>query len=197
MLDVDLTRLLLGKGSRPLSVSLVISAIFLPSSLLVFLTRPDIYHDYGLVGGIFFGAVIGFPVLIALSLPWFAGLNAALKAESLTERTRLAVAGEVLEKPTRPIAESVNDENPFEWPVIIIGAWFANLVLYGLCVLAFYRPIRLGATLLLTGSIALIIWLLVGIALELRLAHMEKPIKKLEGLIRLKNATSIKSPATE
>ena len=64
MIDVDLGRLFSAKGGRPLGVSVALGAIFLPSSLLLYLTRPDIYERYGLGGGIFFGAAaVGFPIL--------------------------------------------------------------------------------------------------------------------------------------
>ena len=77
MIDVDLGRLFSAKGGRPLGVSVALGAIFLPSSLLLYLTRPDIYERYGLGGGIFFGAAaVGFPILYVCTWPWYTLLQA-------------------------------------------------------------------------------------------------------------------------
>ncbi|SRR6266487_4676545 len=178
MFDFDVGRFLLTKG--PLSASVAVSAVFLPSSLLVFLTRPDLYDKYGLAGGIFFGAAIGLPMLVVCSLPWYVLLGSAAKLEHLKYRAAQAIQGKAVEQEAPPVAEAVNRPDPFEWPGLVVGGWVANLVLYGLAARAYYHPLRLGATLLLTVSILVPAWIVLIAALNAAVGHVEKGVQAVE-----------------
>ena len=176
MIDLDIARLFLAKGGRPLSVGVTLGAIFLPSSLLVYLTRPDIFHDYGIVGGIFFGAAVGFPVVYACTWPWYALLSSAVKQEKLWQRIPEALApGPGQAEPS--ITEQVTAEDPLEWPTLLTGGWLANAILYGLVALAYYRPLRLGATLVLTASIVVGAWLVLAIYVHFGLKRLEREVQ--------------------
>ncbi len=49
-------------------------------------------------------------------------------------------------------------EDPLEWPCLLTGAWTANLIIFSIATVAYYRPIRIGATFLLTAAILLSVW---------------------------------------
>ncbi|SRR6266566_3434499 len=169
MFDLDLTRLVAAKGGRPLSVATLLSAVFLPSSLLVYFTRPDLFNRFGITGAILFGAACGFPVVYACCFPWYAFYWAGQEGEK-HERRLQDVINNQLPAPEPTLAEQVSREDPFEWPILLLGGWTANVVLYILVAVAYYRPILLGSTLLLTVGIILTVWLvllsLFGIALR-------------------------------
>ncbi len=173
MFDLDLSNLFAAKGGRPHSVIVALSAIFLPSSLLVYLTRPDLFERFGVVGGIFFGAAVGLPLLSACCWPWNALLVAGVKQDELNRRITEA-QGVVQSRPEPGVIEKVTAEDPLEWPVLLAGGWTANLVLYSLVILAYYRPLLLGATLLLTVGIILAVGLICAVALNARIKHLER-----------------------
>ena len=128
MIDLDLARLIAAKGGRPLGVFIALGTLFLPSALLVYLTRPDFYARYGIVGGIFFGAAVGFPMVWVCCWPWYVVLWAGLKQERITKR--LPEAFRPGPKPPEPsLLEQATAEDPLEWPTLVMGAWLANGVL--------------------------------------------------------------------
>ena len=45
-----------------------------------------------------------------------------------------------------------------------MGSWTANLVLYGIAFLAYFHPLRIGATFLLTAAILLAVWFVLFLA---------------------------------
>lgn len=157
MFDLDLMRLVAAKGGRPLSVASLVSAIFLPSSLLVYLTRPDLFTRFGIVGGLLFGAACGFPVVFACTWPWYALFSAASENERYQRRVLDAINNAPIQ-PEPSLAEKVAIEDPFEWPTLLLGGWTANSVLYLLVAIAYYERILLGATLLLTVAITFGVW---------------------------------------
>jgi hypothetical protein len=173
MLDFDLTRLLAAKGGRPLSVLIALSAIVLPSSLLVYFTRPDLYKTYGIAGGIFFGATVGLPVVFACCWPWHAVFQAGVQQEEITRRIAEAF-GTASPRPQLTVVETVTAEDPLEWPVLLIGGSTANIVLYCLVAVAYYHPFRLGSTLLLTVVILLAVWVVLVVWLRVALKRLER-----------------------
>jgi len=173
MLDFDLSTLIAAKGGRPFSVIVGVSALFLPSSLLVYLTRPDLYQRYGIIGGIFFGVAVGLPLVTACCWPWYAFLTAVVKQEAINRRIAEA-RGTVQARPQLGVIEKLTVEDPLEWPALLSGGWTANIVLYGLVVLAYYRPLLLGATLLLTVGIILAMGLIWAVLLNMRIAQLER-----------------------
>jgi hypothetical protein len=173
MFDLDLAHLLAAKGGRPMSVASLVSAIFLPSSLLVYFTRPDLFGSYGIAGGILFGAACGFPVVAACCFPWYALYWAGSKSERIEKRLQDAVSQAAV-PPEPSLAEQVTTEDPFEWPTLLLGGWTANGILYGLVALAYYRPIILGATLLLTVAIVLGVWLVLALLFGIVLYRSER-----------------------
>jgi hypothetical protein len=177
MIGLDLTPLLAAKGGRPLGVSVALGAIFLPSSLLVYLTRPDLYQRYGIAGGVFFSAAVGFPVVCACCLPWYSVFWAAVKQESLYRRiTEAALPTPPQPEPT--MLDKATADDPLEWPTLLTGGWTASGVLYGLVALAYYRPILLGATLLLTVGIVLAVWLVLVVLVSFALKRLEREVQK-------------------
>ncbi len=177
MIDVDLGRLFSAKGGRPLGVSVALGAIFLPSSLLLYLTRPDIYERYGLGGGIFFGAAaVGFPILYVCTWPWYTLLQAAIRQENIYRRIPDA-AKLALPRPEPSTLEKVTADDPLEWPTLLTGGWTANGLLYVLVVIAYYRRLALGRTLILTAGIVLAVWLVLAILLHLGLKKRENDVQ--------------------
>jgi hypothetical protein len=173
MLDLDLSGLLAAKGGRPLGVIVAVAAIFLPSSLLVYFTRPDLYQRYGIAGGIFFGAAVGLPVVFVCCWPYSVLVWPAVKQEEIRRRIPEAF-GTLPPRPPRSATEKMLAEDPFEWPVSVTRGWTGNIVLYCLVAIAYYRPLRLGATLLLTVGIVLAMWLLLAVLLVLGIKRLER-----------------------
>ncbi len=151
----------------------MVSAIFLPSSLLVYFTRPDLFTRFGIAGGLLFGASCGFPLVFACSCPWYAFYWAASQAEKHEQRVSDALHNvPVKDDPT--LAEQVATDDPFEWSTLLLGGWTANLVLYVLVMIAYYRPIQLGKTLLLTVAIVLGIWLVLAVLFTIALKKRKR-----------------------
>ncbi len=88
-------------------------------------------------------------------------------------------------------------EDPLEWPVLLTGGWTANVFLYFLVALAYYRPLRLGATLLLTVGVVLAAWLVLVVALSIGVKRYRRTANEMivqkEALARtLKGASHVR-----
>jgi hypothetical protein len=174
LFDLDLTALLAAKGGRPLGVMVTLSAIVLPSSLLIYLTRPDLFQRYGIGGGLLFGAAVGFPIVFACCWPWYVLSWATLRQEEISRRAAQAFSPVQPPSPTPTAFQKMTAEDPLEWPVLIAGGMTANVVLYSLAARAYYRPLLLGATLLLTVGIIIAVWLVLAVLLNWGIRRLER-----------------------
>ena len=193
MLDLDLTALLAAKGGRPLGVMVTLSAIILPSSLLVYLTRPDLYQRYGIGGGLLFGAAVGFPVVFACCWPWNVLTWAAIKQDEISRRTLEAFGPPQPPAPAPTMLQKMTAEDPLEWPILVTGGMTANVVLYVLVALAYYRPLLLGATLLLTVGMIVAIWLALLVLFRLGMRRLERQTN--EAIAKARQAMPTRAPS--
>ena len=141
--------------SRPLSIAVTVLALFVPGSLTLFLSNPDLYTRLGLNGVILFSIAISLPIVMLCFGIWYTPLSAILKAQ------RLVGGGPA---PETDLARILSADDPLEWPCLLAGAWTANLILYLIAALAWSHPLRVGATFLLTAVILLGVWFLLFLA---------------------------------
>ncbi len=59
------------------------------------------------------------------------------------------------------IEKALTTEDPVEWPALLAGGWTANLILYVVAVISYFRPIRIGVTFIMVGIILLGLWTLI------------------------------------
>ncbi len=56
---------------------------------------------------------------------------------------------------------AVTAEDPLEWPCLLTGSWSANLLLFVVAAIAYFRPLRIGATFLLLAILLFVVWVIV------------------------------------
>ena len=149
LLDI-LNSMLASQRNRPLSIAVVVAAIILPSFLVILQSDPGLVPTLGLNAVVLLSVAISLPIVMLCCGLWYTLLKAAWIVQN-------RIAGHPATMP-RDVLEAVSEEDPFEWPCVLTGGWTANLVLYGLAVVAHFRPLRVGASLLLLGGILLALW---------------------------------------
>jgi hypothetical protein len=137
-----------------MSLAIVASAVTLPGTLLIYLTHPGLIGTLGMHGLVVLSLAVSAPILILCSSVWYALMSGGAKLGRLVEAP---------EPPAPTLEQVAQSEDRWEWMSLLAGGWFANLVLYVLVVVAYYRPIRLGATLLLTAGLLTVTWLSVSL----------------------------------
>jgi len=152
MLDA-LSGFLTTQRNRPLSIVIAVLSLFAPGSLIIFLARPGIFSQVGLNGAILLSVCISVPIVLLCYGIWYAPMSTFLKAQRLLQG----------EPPQVDFMQALKMDDPLEWPCLLAGAWTANVILFAIAAIAYYRPLRIGATLLLTAAILFGIWLLVAI----------------------------------
>jgi hypothetical protein len=146
-----LTELISTQRSRPLSIAVTVSALFVPASLTLFLSKPELYTTLGLNAVLLLSLGISLPIVMLCFWIWYTPLSALLKAQRLV----LGTKGE-----EGDLAQTLGVEDPLEWPCLLSGGWTANAILFVIAALAYRHPLRIGATFLLTAVILFGVWLL-------------------------------------
>lgn len=151
MVPEVLADLISTQRNRPLGLAVTVLALFGPASLTIFLSRPSIYAQVGLNGVVLLSISISFPIVMLCFAIWYTPLSALLQVERLTQG-----------KPTEPddLEAALKSDDPLEWPCLLAAGWTANLILFSIAALAYWRPLRIGATFLLTAAILLGLWLM-------------------------------------
>jgi len=138
--------------NKPLSVAVAIFALFAPSSLIIFLCQPLLFERLGVNGVLLISLAISLPILLLCFGLWW------------TPLTNIRILQQI--KRDGPpkydnIEAAVTADDPLEWPCLLNGGWTANAVLFSVAAIAYYRPLRIGATFLLVASLLLGVWVLV------------------------------------
>jgi hypothetical protein len=139
---LDMSGLLGLRPKSPLSVASAIGSVFIPSSLIIYLARPALFHDLDFPKLLLLSAAIGLPVLIL----WFFCF--------LIPNYLHQVRGEI-RVPAAPIDKVKVQEigEDLEWPAFMAAGLTANLTLYAVAVVASFRPISIRSTMLLVAAI--------------------------------------------
>src|SRR6185436_18938328 len=132
MIDVVL-EFVLQHHSRPIGVAVVCSALFVPTSLTIFLSRPELYIVLGLNGTILFSAAMSLPILMLCYGLCYTPLSALVRIKRLSTR----------QLPDLDFEEAVNAEDRLEWPSLFIGGSIANFILYFIVAVAYFYRLRL------------------------------------------------------
>lgn len=142
--------LLTGQRNRPLSVAVAAFSLFIPTSLTIFLSKPELYARLGLNGVILLSVGMSLPITLLCFGIWYTPLSAIVRIQHLQ-------AGK---KDETDIEKALSAPDMMEWPALLTGGWMANAVLYVLVALAYRHPLRLGATYLVTAGFLFGVWLL-------------------------------------
>jgi hypothetical protein len=170
-----LTGLLSTQRNKPLSIVMAVIALFGPSSLTIFLARPELFASLGLNGVLLLSATISAPIILLCYSIWWTPLSALLKIVR-------ALQGH---PPETDMLRAMTAEDPLEWPCLLAGAWSANLVLFVIATVAYSQPIRIGATFLFTAGILFGLWFIVLISTTALDAWLRRKLKaKLEELVK-------------
>ena len=151
MLDA-LSGLLTTQRNRPLSIVIAVLSLFAPGSLIIFLARPGLFSQVGLNGVTLLSVCISVPVVLLCYGIWYAPMSTFLKAYRLLQG----------QAPQIDFMEALKMDDPLEWPCLLAATWTANLILFSIAAIAYYRPLRIGATLLLTAAILFGVWLILA-----------------------------------
>lgn len=146
--------LLTAQRNRPLSVAVAAFSLFIPTSLTIFLSKPELYARAGLEGVILLSVGMSLPITLLCFEIWYTPLSSMVRIQRL-------LAGR---KDETDIEKALSTPDAMEWPALLTGGWTSNTVLYILVALAYRHPLRLGATYLLTAGVLFGVWLLVAAA---------------------------------
>jgi hypothetical protein len=149
-----LSALISTQRNKPLSIVVAVLALFAPAFLTIFLSRPDLFSSVGVNGVLLLGVCISLPIVMLCYGIWWTPLSAILKILR-------ALQGQA---PETDFLRAVTSADPLEWPCLLAGAWSANAIMFVIAVVAYFVPIRVGATFLLVASILFAVWFLVLIA---------------------------------
>jgi len=151
---LDLLDSLVGtQKSRPLSISVAVASLLAPGTLIIYLARPAFFWRHGLPTVAAISAIVSLPLLM-ISFGIFHGpLTAARRAEALVANGGVEPG---------PI-EALTADDPIEWPCVLAGAWLTTWVLYVVAAVAYFKPIRIGLTLLLVAGILSFVWLVASV----------------------------------
>lgn len=143
---------LTSQRDKPVSVGVALLALFAPSSLIVFLSRPELYDRLGVNGVLLISLSISLPILLLCYGLWWTPFTAVRNLQKLERE------GEVNDF---DLEKTITAADPLEWPCLLVGGWTANLVLFSIAAIGYYKPLRIGATFLLASGILLSAWLIV------------------------------------
>jgi hypothetical protein len=148
----DPTGWLAAKPNAPLSTGAALAAICAAPAVLLFVSRPHIFHGQELGKLILLCAGIGFPIvalcamLCILVFHCLAEWNKPITTMSAGDLVRLA------------------NDPPLEWAALWTGSSLAHLIFYGLSAYAVFYTFRLARTLLAVAAALVVLSLLVYLA---------------------------------
>ena len=163
-----LSELVSTQRSRPLSIAVSVCALFIPGALIFYLARPGLFHQVGLQGVILLSVAVSLPVVMLCFSIWYALLSNIVKALRI-------LAGQAEDHATTFAAMFQDD--PIEWPALFAGAWSANVVIFVVAVVAYFKPIRIGATFLLVAAMLVATWVLTTLACGIALWWLERRVQ--------------------
>jgi hypothetical protein len=169
------------RSSRPLSIASAALGLFVPGSLIIFLARPALYVAFGINAVVMLSVAVSFPVLMIWYSIWYTPLSAFRRGFELMHGSK-PLTGNLL--------DALNADDPLEWPCLLFGGWCTNLTLFIVAAIAYYRPIRIGATLLLVASGLLLVWLVVVVATTVTYMRFES-----QWMRRASEPTSVSPPS--
>ena len=140
--------LLTGERSQPLSVALVVSALFVPTSLTLYLSQPAFLSSVGAV--LLLSVALSLPIVLLSYALWYTAFALILHLE----RTQKAEP-----RSEQDFRSALTAGDPLEWPCLLMSGWTANPILYLIAALAYAKPLRIGATFLLTSAVLGGLWL--------------------------------------
>jgi hypothetical protein len=152
MIDDAIGTFLSSQRSRPLSVAVAIFALFVPSSLIIFLSKPTLFMALGTNGVILLSVCISLPIVMICFGIWWTPLNTIRDLQRISRQGPPQVSD---------LQTSVIAADPLEWPCLLTGAWTANLILFVVAALSYFRPLRIGATFLLLAILLVGLWIIV------------------------------------
>lgn len=154
MVLLDLLTALVGtQRSRPLSISVAVASLLAPGTLVIYLARPEFFWRLGLPKVATISAIVSLPLLM-ISFGIFHGpLSAIRRAEALVANGGVEPG----------LMEALTADDPLEWPCVLAGAWLTTWVLYVVAAVAYFKPIRIGLTLLLVAGILFSVWILASV----------------------------------
>ena len=152
MIPNALTEFVLQQRSQPLSVAVCVAALFLPTTLTIFLSTPSLFQSVGLNGVLVLSFAASLPILMLCFGLWYTPMSVLLSLERL-------IRG--IKDSDDDLATKLNRDDPLEWPCLLSAGWTANALLFVISALAYRHPLRVGATYLLTASILAGLWLIV------------------------------------
>ena len=165
---IDISHFVAAQRNRPLSIAVAVSAVFVPSSLIIFLSKPALYTQLGINGVILLSTAISLPILLLCYGLWYTPLKTILQLEQ-------RMKGETDEP---DLLDALKSDDLLEWPCLFAAGWTTHLILYGVAGFAYFRPIRIGATLLLTAAIIAGVWILVFIGAAVLTTLYERSIDR-------------------
>jgi hypothetical protein len=154
MIDAALGAFFSAQSSRPFSLAVAVFALFVPSSLTIFLSNPMLFATLGINGVLLLSVGISLPIIMLCFSIWWTPLTAIRNLERI-QREGTARAPD--------LETELAAEDPLEWPCLLTGSWTANFILFVVAAIAYYRPLRIGATYLLLAALLGSLWLIVSV----------------------------------
>ena len=181
-----LSTLISTQRNKPLGIVVAALALFAPASLTIYLAKPQLFSTLGVNGVLLLSVAMSVPIVLLCYSIWWTPLSAILKILRTLQ-------GEIADTDFLRI---VTAEDPLEWPCLLAGAWSANAVMFTIAAVAYFKPIRIGATLLLTAAILFGVWLVVMTATIVLDTWVRRKLKgRLEDLLKaLADASQSPSP---
>lgn len=144
-----------GHRNRPLSLASGVLALFAPGALLIFNARPALFWSAGVEGVLLLSVGISTPILLLCYMIVWTPL------QTMREINRTRTEGPL---DARDFESVIRDhDDPLEWPCLVTASWFANVILFSVATLAYFKEIRIGATMALIAAILLGLLALVAV----------------------------------
>lgn len=166
MIDDAVSTFFSAQRSRPLSVAVAIFALFVPSSLTIFLAKPKLFMAVGVNGVLLLSVCISLPIVMLCFGIWWTPLTA------IRDLARIQREGP---PKAADFETALTADDPLEWPCLLTASWTANLLLFLVATVAYFRPLRIGATYLLLAALLSASWIVVyAIAIALHVSLSRK-----------------------
>lgn len=131
------------RPNQPVSTAMVVASAVVSPALLLLNAAADLFHSLEPIKLLLLSAAIGFPILFLC----FALISSALSTAVEIQRLRRRLGRDV---PTDDELQAAVED---EWPSAWAAGWLCSFILNSIAAVAYYKQVRLGATLILVASI--------------------------------------------
>jgi hypothetical protein len=150
VIEETLSTFLSERRDRPLSIAVAVLALFVPSTLTLFLSHRELFAQLGTHGVVLLAIGLSLPIELGCFSLFWTLLSGVQGLEQLSR-------GVAVTSPT--IEDAVAGKDQYEWPSLLAGGWVSTCILYAIAAVAYFKRISVGRTYLLVASGTWLVWI--------------------------------------